>query len=250
MAYETGEGFDMNSRPPNHRSEVAIDAFKHLSPVPIEDLTTYEFYIIRANVLLWMQRQQPNPTYVKTHCVNAVVDGIPIIPIHLTNKALYIARDPRDIAVSFADHLGDDIDTVIEKMNNPQYAISKESTLIQPLMTWSMHVASWTRDTELDRVNITYEDILRQPKLAFKSILEFFEIPFDEQRFNSALKQTNFKRLSRQEDKKGYMGVSKHQEKFFRQGKIGKWKDVLTKKQRDKIEKDHGEMMEIMGYLN
>ena len=42
---------------------------------------------------------------------------------------------------------------------------------------------------------------------------------------------------------------SQNQKRFFRQGKSGKWNDILTPKQVAQIEKDHGEIMEVCGYL-
>ena len=54
--------------------------------------------------------------------------------------------------------------------------------------------------------------------------------------------------LKKQEETSGFTEKPKHLEAFFRSGKTGEWKDVLTDKQVLTIRTLHGEEMEKFGY--
>lgn len=251
-AYEDPDNFDMNRRPPWHRQDIASYVYKYVSPVEIDELSEAEMYALRPATLVWFCRVADNfghPMYLKTHCANALADKMPIIPKTFTESALVIVRDPRDVAVSFADHLGKTVDEALDLMDDDSAILHKETKIIQPLMSWSSNVESWLLETPYSKFVLRYEDLLSDPEKWFEEILKFYELDFDKGRFKSALDMTTFSALKKREDEVGYGTKSEHQERFFRVGKSGYWKDTLTDEQVMRIETKHGEIMKKVGYL-
>ncbi len=250
MAYANPGVFDFNSRPPNHRQDTDEFVWKSISPVPLEDLTEQENYQLRGSALVWLNRGAAElPLYLKTHCARVSLDKeAQMIPIALTESVLYMIRDPRDVLVSFADHMDLSIEETIETMADPHRVINHMHVL-QVVGSWSLNVQSWTRPIPTDRFILRYEDLLDDADKWFRKILYFYKIKIDEHRFADAMLSTNFRNLQAHEARTGYASKSKKQATFFREGKSGGWQDVLTAAQVDRIVSDHGEVMKEYGYL-
>ena len=252
MAYEDPDGFDFNHRPLHHRNDTDTKVYGRVSPVEVEKLTQDEVRLLRGAVLVWLsrvaERETKGPCYVKTHSANVVVNGLAWIPPEITERALYILRDPRDVVVSYADHLGEGVDDGIRRLADEQHSIHRDGPVHQPIMSWSLHVGSWLRETPFDKLALRYEDLAADPEKWFREVLKFFGFLFDQARFDAALKLTSFDRLRVEEDKQGFNSRSSKQERFFRQGKAGAWRDVLSEAQVARIEADHGAMMRECGY--
>ena len=79
--------------------------------------------------------------FVKTHNARLQVEGVPLITPEVTAGAIYVVRDPRDIAVSFSRHLGRSIDDTIAIMADPDAATGGTDTQIYERHgSWSQHV--------------------------------------------------------------------------------------------------------------
>ncbi len=250
IAYQDPHNFDLNRRPPNFRQCVDVKTYEKVSPVPVDQLTEAEIYALRGAALVHLLRASGDlPLYLKTHCANINLDGVALIPPALTDRSLYLLRDPRDVVVSLADHMGESIDESISRMSNEQSIITRNDVISQPISSWSLNVRSWMR--EMDKMSIfclRYEDLLKDPTHWFKKVLEFFQVDFDPWRFRRALDLTMFEALKQAEDKNGYQTKSEEQLRFFRKGIAGGWRDVLSSSQVQKIEADHGEVMKTVGY--
>ena len=246
MAYEDPEDFDFNRRLINHRQDTNGELYTQLSPVPIEDLTEAQSYALRTAVMVWLDHNAGNrPVYVKTHCANVTVDHIPMIPPSLTESALYIVRDPRDVAVSLADHHGTSIDEAIVRLATSNYGLIKHGGY-QHVGSWSQNVSSWNREFSYSRFVLRYEDLREDPEHWFRAVLEFFGFIYDEARFRDALGLTSLEALRAQEAAKGFNTKSPHQKVFFREGKVGGL--ALSDAQAAQIVADHGKVMGELGY--
>jgi hypothetical protein len=169
--------------------------------------------------------------------------GVTMIPRPITRKAIYIVRDPRDVVSSYARHLGEPVDDTITTMNCMEsMMISKEFAIGTWITSWSNHVKTWERDFV---TRIRYEDLKDDPQHGFSEILKTFGIKVNKPRLNKAIRLCNLGRLKKQEAKDGFIEKG-NQARFFGQGKG--WKNELTDKQARRIEEDHGEVMEELGY--
>ena len=249
LAYQDPDAFDMNARPVNFSNDISPWAHEKVSPVPIEDLTADEARLLRSAALLHLLKRAGGTCYMKTHCANIVVNGVALIPPEITGKSIYIVRDPRDLVISYADHLGEDIDTAIAFLSNDGLRLDRGSEIHQPVMSWSTHVSSWIKPTSFYVLVVQYEDLIAGAGACFREILDFLELPFDKTRFEKALCLTEFDTLKAAEEKHGYGGAGSKQAKFFRRGKAGEWKRVLSREQVDQIQTTHGKLMTRWGYL-
>ena len=180
--------------------------------------------------------------------------GYPIFSMKATIGAIYIIRDPRDIVLSFADHFGKDVDEAIGylKREKLQMTTSEGEAVFNVhefISTWSNHVESWTISRHPKFLVIRYEDLKENPHKWFRKICRHMGITKDPARIDRAIGFASFKRLQKQEEMEGFKEKSLHSDVFFRKGRSGAWKDVLTPEQVARIEKDHGKMMGQFGYL-
>ncbi|KKL95027.1 hypothetical protein LCGC14_1858740 [marine sediment metagenome] len=250
-AYMTGFPLSLNSGFQYAWGDNHVGFFQTCYSRRADQLTITEQIMIRPAALITMLNLSAcKHVCLKTHHAKAQIDDMPLIPPSISGGAVYIIRDPRDIAISFADHSGTTISKTIENMNNKQHTTLHPVTKLQHILTsWSIHVQSWTSKNKNVPVKIIrYEDMLVNPKYEFEQILNGLGIKtIDRDKFNFALKETEFENLQALETKEGFREISKG-ERFFRVGKAGQWKKGLTPQELDCIQKNHGEVMREYGY--
>lgn len=244
------EHFNPDLRLRGHLQDTDPGYTAKVSPKPLTEMSPEENYAVRGAALVHMIHDFGAP-YVKTHCANITLDWQDnLVPVALTEKAVYLIRDPRDVVVSYADHSGKTIDETIKSLADERNMVQNmDGTGSQPLTSWSRHVQSWTRQMPFPVFATTYEALSQDPRGTFTAMLRFLGIPVTEQRLRLALERTSFKALQRAEEQDGFAARSRHQKRFFRAGTVGGWRDVLTDKQRSQIELDHREAMDTWHYL-
>jgi hypothetical protein len=181
---------------------------------------------------------------MKTHSLLGKDHGYPTISVKATIGVIYIIRDPRDVVVSAADHYGLTVDQAIEMMADKKArGRATPGTTVNELMgSWSDHVRSWTRWKHTPLLLLRYED-MRADSLGQLGITH------DEARIRRAVEFSSFKALQAQEAQSGFIEKSLHSKRFFRAGRAGGWRDVLTPAQARAMEGIHAEQMRRFGYL-
>lgn len=228
---------------------------KAVSPLPIEDLGDSMRYMLRPACLLNLLASSiDEPRLIKTHFVNARINDLPqFIPFPLTERAVYVVRDPRDVVSSLADYVQIPVEDAVKNMNNNTYALQNANGLTHYLASWSTHVKSWIQEERYPVAVLKYEDLLGDTLGELIQLLEFLNIDVDEKRAARAVKACEISKLQRQEAKKGFREDLRQEKKptvrFFRKGG-SRWLDELDSKFANQIEEDHRGMMEILGYLN
>ncbi|GMG85366.1 sulfotransferase domain-containing protein [Paralimibaculum aggregatum] len=188
--------------------------------------------------------------FVKTHNRNAAVGLQPLIPAALTRAAIYILRDPRDVALSYARHFGVSVDRAIAHLGNPENSTAADPRKVkQYLGSWSGHVASWVDADAFPVLVQRYEDMLADPEETFAKMLGFLNIPVDRARLAKAVRFSAFGELQRQEATAGFSERSANAERFFHSGTARQWEGVLSAGQLARIEADHGAAMRARGYF-
>ena len=138
--------------------------------------------------------------FVKTHNASLLVEGVPLMTPEVTAGAIYIVRDPRDIAVSYSRHLGRSLDATIAFMADPEAATGGTDVKVyERLSSWSIHVHFWTRNPNPLLHVIRYDDMLAAPEATFARVVRFLgeEPPAD--RLARAIRFSAFDELRRQE---------------------------------------------------
>jgi hypothetical protein len=188
--------------------------------------------------------------FVKTHNALLVDRGHPTINVAVTSGAIYIVRNPLDVAISYADHRGRSIDDAIAAMAQSGYESAMSDDAVYELYgSWSQHVLSWTRQSHPAIHVMRYEDMLAEPARTFGGLIEHLHLDATPAQITQALERSSFGRLQAQEDKAGFREKPSEARRFFREGRAGQWKDVLTPAQIERITRDHHEQMARFGYL-
>lgn len=204
---------------------------------------------LRDAVLRAISSNGADVNLVKTHNKNRRVDGVRLIPPHMTRRALYVVRNPLDMLLSYADHYG----TTPAKAAN-EIANENNSTLPEPKMvrqflgSWSEHVTSWTKNPRFPVTVLKYEDMSDDPTKAFSTVLHDLGAPADEARVAQAVRAASFDEAKKQESASGFVEKSPSSNRFFRSGKVGEGRATLDPAVIGRIVADHGEVMRQFGY--
>ena len=224
--------------------------YQLVSPIPVSEMPIMDVFMMRNSALLHMQYQHRyRPVITKTHCANIEAISSPMIPPEWTKSAIHIVRDPRDVAISFANHMGKTIDETIDLMGNDRFVLGKGGKAPSMLCSWNKHTESWTGENKFPVINIRYEDIKRSPITCLTKIIEWLGLDVDQERIKKTVDMTTIENLKKEEDKRGFSEKSEHNDRFFRKGIVGEWVDVLTQSQASKIVNDHKVMMEYYNYV-
>jgi len=225
--------------------------FTQLLEKPLETASLEEVMSVRALVQLTAAERYDGLLLLKTHNLLGEIKGMPTVNLAVSAGAVYIVRDPRDVAPSLALHLGCNIDQAIVAMRTRAFATdNQKETAFEIWSTWSEHVGSWTAAPNPAILVVRYEDLLAKPTETFTSILRHLGQRGDEATIAEAIELSSFDKLKRQEEKGGFRERSARADRFFVSGKAGGWRDKLTGTQANRIMLDHREMMARFGYLD
>jgi hypothetical protein len=190
--------------------------------------------------------------FMKTHSANVDIAGQALIPLKNSRGAIYIIRNPVDMAVSFAHHFGRSDEEVVASLNSDIHSVlgdKAKSVVPQFLGTWSGHVRSWVDDRKMRTHVLRYEDMHADPVTAFGDVLRYIGAPEDRERLERAIRFASFKEVKQQEEVHGFVEKPKDADSFFRSGKVGEGREKLAPALVDRIEADHGAIMKRFGYL-
>ena len=225
-----------------------------VAPKPLDRCAPLEFSHLRGamlcHVLTLIDRR---PLWMKTHHVFGDADDMPLIPPAMSRAAWYLVRDPRDVAVSCANHFRLEVDEVIERMGCETYQIADDDSPISHyLSSWRLHVRSWLSDAprHFPVKLVRYERLLEAPGEVFSGLLRSVDIEPEPERVAACVAACRFERLQAQEAEAGFQEAPKDCGKFFNQGVAGAWRKILTEAQRQRIETEHQDAMKHSGYLD
>ncbi len=217
---------------------------------PPEEWTHDDIARMRPRAHEMIAQSQTGSVFCKTHCALLSVRGFPTVNMQVSAGAIYIIRNPLDVVISFADFQGVDIDMATKMMATENFETPVGgSNVTEALGSWSQHVASWTGSEGQMLKTVRYEDLKSSPVKTFGAVTKFLQLDVPRGRLERAIKNSSFKVLKAQEDKFGFVERSPNQERFFRSGKSGAWRDTLTDDQIAAIVDTHREQMERFGYV-
>ena len=200
--------------------------------------------------------------FIKSHSSYVAISNNWFTNSSNTAGYIYIIRDPRDVAISWAKHANLTYDNSIDFMIDFNSCIEWAQTNselpehVKPrcfLSSWDEHVSSWTNnDLLVPKLILKYEDLVYKKKDVFNDIVNFFEKNFHIKfnltkiKTNNIIETTGFQELKSQERKFGF--TEAQSSNFFRSGEKNQWKNVLNNEQINKLENKFRDFMNKFGY--
>lgn len=228
------------------------DGMQPIPGVPMSDLSDVE--ALQMLRLGWHLAEQRSPSVVprKTHQAwTPAADGYSTRWLSGGGRAIYIVRDPRAVAVSFAHHLRwSHSDTVA--------AMGREDQMFRPIhwahggfqpLSWSGHVRSWTRQQEMPVTVVRYEDLVADPHQQLVRIAAAMDINASPDQIDLSVEACAFTMLVARESIEGFTEAPSIHRAFFRKGTVDSWIDELDPSLCDRIVAEHGDVMREFGYL-
>lgn len=233
--------------------------FEHLTGLVSSELRREEVQALRPLVDAALDAQLPatdaQPWYRKIHDgLFTGLAGAPIVPPEATRGAVYVVRDPRDVAVSYAHHLSIPLAEAVRGMRSPagHMAAGHQRPLpqfTQRLGTWSDHVVSWLDHDLFPVLLVRYEDLQADAPGELRRISRTLGQPADEAALTAAAHGARFDVLRAQETKDGFRERPGADRTFFRRGVAGAWRDELPAELAAEVQADHHDVMVRLGYL-
>jgi aryl sulfotransferase len=221
--------------------------FDETAGVEASDLTAEEIARLRPRVYRQLAEESEGTVFLKIHDACG-----PVVPADVTAGAIYIMRNPLDVTVSFAHHMSKPIDWSIAEMASSRagyYSDLPIRNLNQQLGTWSSHVSGWVDQRAFPVHVVRYEDLHDNPLEAFTVVATCCGLQNKPNSVQRAIGRSSFEVLQRQEFTSGFRERPEKLALFFRQGRVGAWREVLSPSQVARIIDDHGPVMERFGYL-
>ena len=224
--------------------------YERVSGRRVAEMSDEELNRLRPKVHGLLASKRPETAFVKTHHAISVLAGVPTITPEVTVGAIYVVRNPLDVTVSYADHMGLTIDQAVEAMASQENRMTTTNRLVfQYLGTWSDHVRSWTTAPGLTPHVMRYEDMLENPNKTFGKVAAFLSLKPPRERLKRAVRFASFGELRAQEQRQGFREKSRWADNFFREGRAGQWRKALTPVQVESVVAAHAEQMERFDYL-
>lgn len=230
--------------------EIAGRWYEGLVDKPIAECSTEDVAKVRMQAQQRIADDTDGLVFVKTH--NALVrdHGVSMINTAITAGAIYVVRNPLDVAISYSHHLNATIDAAIERMNQPGVQTNNHENVVYEILgSWTQNVHSWTRREHQALHIMRYEDMLSDPEKTFAKLCTFLQLRPARAALTAAIEKSSFNRLKEQEDKEGFREKPKDAKRFFREGRADVWKEQLSREQAQRIVEAHREQMKRFGYV-
>ena len=244
-----------------------FDLLKKIQQFPINEdfykigVDVNNKYLVAENYIKAQEEiiKNKNITFLKTHSSFCkMYNRFNFSSLKTSLGVIYIVRDPRNVAISFANHNSKPITDTVQLLTN-DLAIGNEKKEVEVYLgSWNLHYNSWkVYQGSQKYLLVKYEDLISDTKNTFLKMLLFikklsnFEI--NNAKVDKAIKNT-FNRLKEMENKNGFEEAKINDNtgkkvKFFNIGPGSNWKKALEKHDQDKIQNAFKKEMLELGYI-
>jgi aryl sulfotransferase len=251
---EADEPHDINEPGVTNGIASSRQRFDEFLGLQSSDLTAEEVRKMRPHVYRIFVEQNPLRQWVKAHDAQICLkDGRWLFPPELSGVAIYLIRNPLDVAVSLAFHDGhEDMARTVARLCDPNAILGHDKSRELPQFTgsWSAHVASWVDQREIPVLVVRYEDMLANAAEEFAKVIRFARpgIDIEPARIKAAVAHARFENLQKAESVERFRETPSRAKRFFRNGKAGDWRNYLLPDQVAQLIDCHREAMERFGY--
>jgi hypothetical protein len=244
------QAYDINRLSDLTAGDSQIAWYRGLDPALGEDCPDERVRALRPLVHRAIAATSPDTVFAKTHNALIEEDGTPLVALDVTAGAVYVVRNPLDVAISFSHHNRASIDDIIAFMaQKGARSASNAVNVYEVYGSWSEHVASWTATPSPLLHVMRYEDMLENPVRSFAGLVAFLGLAAPRQRVAKAIRLSSFAVLREQERRHGFREKPAAADKFFREGTAGQWRKHLTRAQIAAIVATHRDAMARFSYV-
>ena len=201
-------------------------------------------------------------TFLKTHSSFCkMFNRYNFTDLQNTLGVIYIVRDPRNVATSFARHNSKSVKDTVDIMTN-SLATGNEANQVETYLgSWNFNYNSWKvfKSSNIYHL-LKYEDLIFNTKNSFKQVLNFinnnlkFPISIDDRKVEKVIDETKFSKMRDLEKKVGFdeAKINDNTGKvvpFFNLGPKNNWKKNLDVDLSSKIQEAFREEMIELNYL-
>jgi aryl sulfotransferase len=250
-----GWDFSINGLPTGYYGPARRVLFDMLSPVNAADLYFEEIDDMLPNIFRTMVREDPSMHIVKVHDdARQTKSGEWLYPPDAVASVVYLVRHPFDVAVSFSNHMSIEISEMVELMKGTDAIVRPvRDQLALPLPqhvgSWSSNIESWLDNPNYEVTLARYEDLHFNPIPEFTRLARAAGLPSSQEEVVRAVNGSQFERMRDEEKESGFRERPPTSKTFFRAGKPMSWDGILSEELRNHLVRDHGAMMERLGYL-
>ena len=206
--------------------------------------------------------------FIKTHSGLRDINGYPFTDLNNSLGVIYIVRDPRSVARSYANHNQISLERASDRMledkatlgglKNP---INEADKILTHMGSWSSNYESWKVFEKHNRyLLIKYEDMIKDKEKTFITILKFIhkllnlKFSIDADKLKKILKTTSFEYMQKAEKNSGFeesVKTKKNSKKqtFFKYGPKINTPESLSVEIKKKLEVSLKKEMKELGYL-
>jgi len=161
-------------------------------------------------------------------------------------KAIYLVRDPRDVALSefaYQKALGltqEDFDPYLERFLRRG---------VNPFGSWIDHATSWMDAADAGRaeiLHVNFEELKQQPQKPLGRIVDFLQMPEVKVRIPAAIENNSLARMKEKEKANPQRASAKG--RFIRSGSAGGWRSTFTDRQTQLVQQYAGALMARPGF--
>lgn len=190
--------------------------------------------------------------FLKTHNVYCSIDeSIKFTNSKITKAFIYVVRDPRNVILSYANHMSYDQEKSYSRIINSSSGKVSEN-VFEVYGSWETHYLSWKKFTEVPSLFIKYEDLIIDTENELLKILtflsDFVDINILQKKIEKVVNLNKFNNLKNIEKNFGFAeAVNKNI--FFHKGPQRNWEKELKKEFSDGISRKFNKVMKDLNYI-
>ncbi|XP_077998750.1 sulfotransferase 1 family member D1-like [Glandiceps talaboti] len=199
-------------------------------------------HLLRGLTGINVMNNLKSPRHIKSHL------PVKLLPMQIFNKSkiIYIARNPKDTAVSYYHFYRSTSvhgfykgpwEEFLQMFMNKQVSFGD----------WFDHVIGWWKYKDHPNVlYLKYEDMKRDPHKAVRQIAEHIDRPISDDFLNRVVEETSFKSMKGREKKEYTFNraiIDSKISPFIRKGIVGDWENHFTVAQNEEFELLYKERM-------
>ena len=209
---------------------------------PLGEWSLEETASHRAGAQAAIANLRDENVFSNTHAALMINHGAATIEMVQTAAAIYLVRNPLDIALSLAADQSMSIDEAIIRLETDHETTNSDRFAYECQGSWSSNVHSWTRQRHAGLHLLRFEDMLDLPQKAFGPLATYLGFDSSPERISRAIHLSSFPNLAPETVKGG-------KNNLLRVGKSDQWRGTLNHEQVSRIVGRHAKQMERFGYI-